>query len=364
MQPSHTITVDLGDRRYPVLIGSGLAGGYDLTPFLEGPHCLVVTNEAVAPLYLDRLRPSLGERTVEALTLPDGESYKTLQSAERVLDALADMHAGRDATVVALGGGVIGDIAGFAAACYMRGIGFVQVPTTLLAQVDASVGGKTGVNHRAGKNLIGAFHQPLAVLIDTDVLDTLPEREFRAGLAEIIKHAVIADAEFFAWLEGNIAALLARDAAALAGAIGRSCEIKAYVVAADEKEHGTRALLNFGHTFGHAIEHALGYGEWLHGEAVAAGMVMAASLSGIGSEAQERLCRLLEAAGLPVAPPDHCREGLRAAMELDKKNRQGRLRFVLLRDIGEARVTDDYSESRLASVITTPEGARLAGDRR
>ena len=360
MQPSHTITVDLGDRRYPVLIGNGLVGGYDLAPFLEGPHCLVVTNETVAPLYLERLKPSLGGRTVEALTLPDGESHKTLASAERVLDTLAGMRAGRDATIVALGGGVVGDIAGFAAACYMRGIGFVQVPTTLLAQVDASVGGKTGVNHRQAKNLIGAFHQPRAVLIDTQVLDTLPEREFRAGLAEVIKHAVIADAEFFGWLEANIARLLVRDAAALAEAIGRSCEIKAYAVAADEKEQGKRALLNFGHTFGHAIEHALGYGEWLHGEAVAAGMVMAAALSGIGSEAEERLRRLLQAADLPVAPPDDCRGALRAAMDLDKKNRQGGLRFVLLRGIGEAYVADDYSESRLDKVIGTA-GAAHAG---
>ena len=363
MQPSHTITVDLGDRRYPVLIGSGLVGGYDLAPFLQGPHCLVVTNETVAPLYLERLKPSLGDRTVEALALPDGEGHKTLASAERVLDTLARMRAGRDATVVALGGGVVGDIAGFAAACYMRGIGFVQVPTTLLAQVDASVGGKTGVNHHEAKNLIGAFHQPRAVLIDTQVLDTLPEREFRAGLAEVVKHAVIADAEFFAWLEANVPRLLARDAGALAEAIGRSCEIKAHVVAADEKEQGKRALLNFGHTFGHAIEHALGYGEWLHGEAVAAGMVMAAALSGIGNEAEERLRRLLKYAGLPLSPPDHCRDELRAAMDLDKKNRKGGLRFVLLRAIGEAYVTDVYSGSRLDQIIGAAGTARAEAPR-
>lgn len=363
MQPSHTVTVDLGDRRYPVLIGSGILGGYDLSPFLEGPHCLVVSNETVAPLYLERLGPSLGRRTVEVICLPDGERHKTLASAERVIDALAGMRAGRDATVVALGGGVVGDIAGFAAATYMRGISFVQVPTTLLAQVDASIGGKTGVNHRDGKNLIGAFHQPRAVLIDTDVLDTLPDREFRAGLAEVIKHAVIADAEFFGWLEANVGALLDRDAAALAEAIGRSCEIKARVVAADEKEQGARALLNFGHTFGHAIEHALGYGEWLHGEAVAAGMVMATALSGLERRAAERLHRLLEAAGLPVSPPDDCRDRLRAAMDVDKKNRQGKLRFVLLRKIGDAYLADDYSETRLDSVLG-PAGARPAGDRR
>jgi 3-dehydroquinate synthase len=363
LQPSHTVTVDLGDRRYPVLIGSGMIGGYDLSLFLEGPHCLVVTNETVAPLYLERLSPSLGGRTIEVLRLPDGERHKSLASAERVVDALADMRAGRDGAVVALGGGVVGDIAGFAAATYMRGIHFIQVPTTLLAQVDASIGGKTGVNHRHGKNLIGAFHQPRAVLIDTDVLDTLPDREFRAGLAEVIKHAVIADAAFFAWLEANVDALLNRDAAALGEAIGRSCEIKAHVVAADEKEQGVRALLNFGHTFGHAIEHALGYGEWLHGEAVAAGMVMAAALSGIDAPAITRLRRLLEAAGLPVSPPDGCRDRLRAAMEADKKNRQGKLRFVLLRDIGDAYLSDDYSETRLDGLIG-PVGARPTGDRR
>ncbi|HEX2139058.1 MAG TPA: 3-dehydroquinate synthase [Woeseiaceae bacterium] len=361
MQPSHTITVDLGDRRYPILIGSGLVGGYDLSPFIEGPDCLIVTNETVGPLYLERLKKSLGGHACEALCLPDGECHKTLAAAESIFDALAAMRAGRDATVVALGGGVVGDIAGFAAACYMRGIPFVQAPTTLLAQVDASIGGKTGVNHREGKNLIGAFHQPRAVLIDTGVLDTLPDREFRAGLAEVVKHAAIADAEFFAWLEANVGALLDRDAAALGEAIGHCCEIKSAVVAADEKEQGLRALLNFGHTFGHAIENALGYGEWLHGEAVAAGMVMATELSGIDPQEGERLRRLLTAAGLPIAPPDHCRGGLRAAMDLDKKNRRGRLRFVLLRAIGDAYLASDYSESRLDSVIG-PAGAEPAGD--
>ncbi len=362
MQPSHTVTVDLGDRRYPVLVGNGLVGGYDLSPFLQGPQCLVVTNETVAPLYLERLLPSLGGCKVESLSLPDGERHKTLASAERVIDALVRLRAGRDATVVALGGGVVGDIAGFAAACYMRGIAFLQVPTTLLAQVDSSIGGKTGVNHREGKNLVGAFHQPSAVLIDTDVLETLPDRELRAGLAEVIKHALIADAEFFDWLEANFAALLQRDSAVLAEAISRSCQIKAYVVAMDEKEQGMRALLNFGHTFGHAIEHALGYGEWLHGEAVAAGMVMATTLSGIDPEAGRRLRGLLAAAGLPDSPPAACRDRLRAAMELDKKNRGGKLRFVLLRGIGDAWVSDDYSEARLESLIG--QGGAEAADER
>jgi 3-dehydroquinate synthase len=323
----------------------------DLSPYLAGPNCLIVSNETVAPLYLDRLKEGIGRRTCEALNLPDGERHKTLATAEAVIDRLAAMRAGRDATVVALGGGVVGDIAGFAAACYMRGVGFVQVPTTLLAQVDSSVGGKTGVNHRDGKNLIGAFHQPRAVVIDTEVLDTLPDREFKAGLAEVIKHAVIADPEFFAWLEAHVAALLQRESAPVAHAIRRSCEIKAAVVAADEKEQGARALLNFGHTFGHAIENSLGYGEWLHGEAVAAGMVMATALSDVVPEQQERLRRLIEAAGLPVAPPEACRAALRGAMQMDKKNRDGSLRFVLLRGIGEAFVTGEYPATRLESIL-------------
>jgi 3-dehydroquinate synthase len=289
---------------------------------------------------------------VESIALPDGEAYKTLESAAAVMDRLVGMRAGRDSTVLALGGGVVGDIAGFAAACYMRGIDFVQVPTTLLAQVDSSVGGKTGVNHAKGKNLIGAFHQPRLVLIDTDTLGSLPQRELRAGIAEIIKHGAIADAAFFEWLEKNVAALDARDPAALGFAIRRSCEIKAAVVAADEREHGARALLNFGHTFGHAIENALGYGEWLHGEAVAAGMVMAARLSGIDVPEVDRLRRMLETAGLPASPPDVEPDALRAAMDLDKKATAGRLRFVLLKRIGEAFATSDYDDVLLAQILS------------
>lgn len=293
----------------------------------------------------------MGGVRCESLLLPDGERHKTLATAAAVLDALADLRAGRDASIVALGGGVVGDIAGFAAACYMRGIGFVQVPTTLLAQVDSSVGGKTGVNHREGKNLIGAFHQPRAVLIDTDVLGTLPDRELCAGVAEVIKHAVIADDDFFAWLEAHVGDLLEREPAALAHAIRRSCEIKAAVVAADEREAGQRALLNYGHTFAHAIEHALGYGAWLHGEAVAAGMIMAAELSGIEAAQRERLRRLIEAAGLPTAPPDACRSELASAMRMDKKNRAGRVNFVLLRRIGEAFVGGEHSAARLGEIV-------------
>jgi 3-dehydroquinate synthase len=256
--------------------------------------------------------------------------------------------------VVALGGGVVGDIAGFAAACYMRGVDFIQVPTTLLAQVDSSVGGKTGVNHPGGKNLIGAFHQPRIVLIDTDTLSTLPDREFRAGLAEVIKYGAIVDVAFFDWLEASMPALLARDAGALAHAIRRSCELKAEVVAEDEREAGRRALLNFGHTFGHAIENSMGYGEWLHGEAVAAGMVMAAAMSGIGRDQQDRLRALIEAAGLPAAPPQVGAGKLLDAMQLDKKAKGKRLRFVLLRGLGDAYVTADYDEAALAQTL---EGA-------
>jgi 3-dehydroquinate synthase len=347
-----TITVELGDRSYPIAIGAGLLGGYDFSPYLAGRQCLVVTNETVAPLYLDRLIGSLPCRRVDSIALPDGEAHKTLESAAAVMDRLVGMRAGRDATVLALGGGVVGDVAGFAAACYMRGIDFVQVPTTLLAQVDSSVGGKTGVNHARGKNLIGAFHQPKLVLIDTDTLGSLPQRELRAGLAEVIKHGAIADAVFFAWLEKNVPALDARDPDALAFAIRRSCEIKAAVVAADEREHGTRALLNFGHTFGHAIETALGYGEWLHGEAVAAGMVMAARLSGLDAAEVDRLRRALQAAGLPASPPEIGPDALRAAMDLDKKATAGKLRFVLLKRIGEAFATSDYDDVLLSRILS------------
>lgn len=346
------VTVDLGDRSYPIVIGRNLLGGnYDVSAYLPGVDCLVVSNEIVAPLYLDSLRENLSGRNVDALLLKDGESWKTLATAAAVLDRLVGMRAGRDVTVIALGGGVVGDVAGFAAACYMRGVAFVQVPTTLLAQVDSSVGGKTGVNHPGGKNLIGAFHQPRLVLIDTSTLSSLPEREFRAGLAEVIKHGAIADADFFAWLEDNMPKLLDKDSEALSHAVQRSCEIKASVVAADETEQGRRALLNFGHTFAHAIENSLGYGEWLHGEAVAAGMVMAAELSDIDQRQSDRLVMLLEAAGLPVAPPPLDGDRLRASMQLDKKSRSGRLRFVLLDRLGAARVGSDFSEERLRDIL-------------
>ena len=350
--------VHLADRSYPIVIGRNLLdGNYNLAAHLPGPDCLVVSNESVGPLYLERLAKDLPGSNVEAMLLRDGEAWKTLESAAAILDRLVELKARRDTTVIALGGGVVGDIAGFAAACYMRGVAFVQVPTTLLAQVDSSVGGKTGVNHSGGKNLIGAFHQPRLVLIDTDTLTSLPEREFRAGLAEVIKHGAIADAGFFSWLEQNIRGLLAKDPEALAYAIGRSCEIKASVVSEDETEQGRRALLNFGHTFAHAIENSLGYGEWLHGEAVAAGMAMAAQLSDIDQRDRDRLLFILDAAGLPVAPPPQCSDRLRAAMQLDKKARAGQLRFVLLDRLGEARLSSQISERRLHDIL---EGARPA----
>ena len=348
---SSTVTVELGDRSYPIVIGRGLlGGGFDLAPFVRGTDCLVVSNETVAPLYYQKLLPNLAGRDVSCVNLPDGEAHKTVATMQTILDALVESRANRDVCLIALGGGVVGDIAGFAAACYMRGIDFIQVPTTLLAQVDSSVGGKTGVNHAQGKNLIGAFHQPQMVLIDTDTLGTLPDRELSAGLAEVIKHGAICDPEFFAWLESNIAALLRRDPDALEHAIRRCCEIKAEVVAEDEREAGRRAILNFGHTFGHAIEYSQGYGEWLHGEAVAAGMIMAAKLSGLDKADVQRLVDLVKAAGLPAAPPAIAAPDWTRAMGMDKKVKGKQLRFVLLKAIGDCHVTSDYDERRLDSL--------------
>ena len=350
--PIQEITVDLADRSYPIVIGSGLLdGGFDLGGFVKGSDCLVVSNETVAPLYLDRLLSNISSKNVATVELPDGESYKTVVTMQTILDALVDTGANRDTTVIALGGGVVGDISGFAAACYMRGVAFIQVPTTLLAQVDSSVGGKTGVNHPGGKNFIGAFHQPQVVMIDTDSLQTLPDRELRAGLAEVIKYGAICDLDFLGWLEENMPALLHRDPSALAHAIHRSCELKAEVVAEDERESGRRAILNFGHTFGHAIEHSLGYGEWLHGEAVAAGMVMAANLSGLDKADVVRLKTLIQAAGLPAEPPKICVDDWLQAMGMDKKVQQKQLRFVLLKALGDAYVTSSYDAELLRQII-------------
>jgi 3-dehydroquinate synthase len=352
MAAHQKIEVNLGDRSYPIVIGRGLLGGvFDLSEYVRGTDCLIVSNETVAPLYLDKLLPCLAACDVRTIRLPDGEIFKTVATMQAILDDLVSMGANRDTTVIALGGGVVGDIAGFAAACYMRGVAFVQVPTTLLAQVDSSVGGKTGVNHPGGKNLVGAFHQPELVLIDTDTLATLPEREFRAGLAEVIKYGAICDAAFFAWLESNVARLLDKNPKALTHAIRRSCELKATVVAEDERESGRRAILNFGHTFGHAIEHSVGYGEWLHGEAVAAGMVMAAGLSGIAADDLARLQQLLTAAGLPTKAPAISSDRWFEAMGMDKKVQKKQLRFVLLRALGDAYVTTEYDRDRLQGLI-------------
>lgn len=352
MTAAHTITVNLGDRSYPIVIGAGLLdGGFDLSKFINGQDCLIVSNEIVAPLYRDRILPNLAGKAVTTIDLPDGESHKSVASLQAVIDRLVESGANRDTTVIALGGGVVGDIAGFAAACYMRGVAFIQVPTTLLAQVDASVGGKTGVNHPEGKNLIGAFHQPQVVMIDTDTLNSLPDRELKAGLAEVIKYGVICDIEFFAWLEDNMQALLEKEPLALARAIQRSCELKATVVAEDERESGHRVILNFGHTFGHAIENCQGYGEWLHGEAVASGMIMAAELSGIGDGDVERLRVLLQKAGLPVSPPAIDGQDWLRTMGMDKKVKQKQLRFVLLRALGDAYLATSYDKDKLQQII-------------
>jgi 3-dehydroquinate synthase len=354
---TNILTVNLGERSYPIVIGGELlGGGFDLGEYLAGGDCLVVSNETVAPLYLDKLKANLSGQAVHAIELPDGEAFKTVDTASSVIDKLVKTGANRDTTVIALGGGVVGDIAGFAAACYLRGVAFIQVPTTLLAQVDSSVGGKTGVNHPQGKNLIGAFHQPRLVLIDTDTLKTLPDRELRAGLAEVIKTGAVADTDFFTWLENNIGALLSRDAKAVAHAVQRSCEIKAEVVAEDEREAGRRAILNFGHTFGHAIEHLQGYGEWLHGEAVASGMVMAAQLSSIDAGDVERLRNLVVAAGLPASPPAVGAESMLDAMGMDKKVLNKSLRFVLLDRLGHANVTSEYDAEQLQHVLKAADG--------
>ena len=352
MSAHKTITVNLGDRSYPIVVGSGmLDGGFDLSEYVAGEDCLIVSNVTVAPLYSDRILANLPGKKTTTIELPDGEVYKNLATMQTVLDGLVETGANRDTTVIALGGGVVGDITGFAAACYMRGVSFIQVPTTLLAQVDSSVGGKTGVNHPKGKNLIGAFHQPQVVMIDTDTLSTLPDRELKAGMAEVIKHGAICDIEYFGWLEENMQALLDKEPAALAHAIRRSCEIKAGVVAEDEREAGRRAILNFGHTFGHAIEHSCGYGEWLHGEAVAAGMLMAAELSDIAEKDVARLRTLIAAAGLPVAPPSISEDDWMRAMGMDKKVQQKQLRFVLLQSLGNAHVTDSYDATRLKQIV-------------
>ena len=351
------VVVELGNRSYPIYIGAGLLQrAADLIGTRLSEQTLVVSNTIVAPLYLETLLDGLTGIQARTLIVEDGERHKTAETMNGIITRLLELQFNRTCTLIALGGGVIGDVTGFAAACYQRGVRYIQIPTTLLAQVDSAVGGKTAVNHKLGKNMIGAFHQPAAVLSDTDVLASLPARELRAGIAEIIKYGLINDARFFGWLEDNIDGLVQRDAACLAHAIEVSCRNKARIVALDERESGLRAILNLGHTFGHAIETALGYKTWLHGEAVAAGMSMAAHLSvkttGLAQADARRVNALLEKAGLPVSLPDTIRrEQLRELMNVDKKTRHGRLHLVLLQEIGKAVVTPEFDEADLEDTL-------------
>lgn len=340
-----TLELELGERSYPIHIGSNLIGQADLyKSHLKGSFTAVITNETVAPLYADRLvktLEALGQK-VRLVILPDGEVYKTWETLQKIFDALLESGADRKSTLIALGGGVIGDMTGFAAASYMRGIRFIQVPTTLLSQVDSSVGGKTGINHPLGKNMIGAFYQPQAVIADLDTLKTLPPKELAAGLAEVIKHGAIADAEFFSWIEKNTESLNACDPKSMEHAVLRSCEIKSQVVALDEKEGGVRATLNFGHTFGHAIEAGMGYGEWLHGEAVGCGMVLAADLSvragRLTHEDSNRIKNLVTALKLPTTPPKLGITRYLDLMSVDKKAEDGEVRYILLDGIGHSTI--------------------------
>jgi 3-dehydroquinate synthase len=350
------IEVDLGNRSYPIFIGAGAMGlTAEFAKAIPARDVLLVTNTTVGPLYAAKLKEALAPRRCVEVSLPDGEVHKTLANISRLLDVLIANRFARDACVVALGGGVVGDMAGFAAACYQRGIAFVQVPTTLLAQVDSSVGGKTGVNHPGGKNLIGAFHQPAAVFADTDALSTLPDRELRAGLAEVLKYGLIMDAEFFDWLEAHAAKLLARDTAALTHAIKRSCQIKAEIVTRDEREQGERALLNLGHTFGHAIESATNYTTWLHGEAVAVGMLLATDVSQrlgwVKPTDVARVERVLRSLGLPTDVRAISATTLAENMKIDKKVAAGRIRLVLLQAIGKSIVTGDYDDAALRETL-------------
>jgi len=353
-----TLSVALAERSYPIHIGQGLLDCGDLiAPALRQKKALVVTNTTVAPLYLSRLKAALqaAEITTMEVILPDGEQYKDWQTLNLIFDALLGAHCERGTTLIALGGGVVGDMGGFAAACYQRGMPFIQIPTTLLSQVDSSVGGKTAINHPLGKNMIGAFYQPKLVIADIDTLNTLPLEELRAGIAEVIKYGLIRDPAFVDWLEENMSRLLARDPEALIEAVHRSCAHKAAIVAADEREAGERALLNLGHTFGHAIETAMGYGAWLHGEAVAAGTMMAAELSrALGWLSIRELARievLLASAGLPVRGPAFPVERYIDLMRHDKKVEDGKLRLVLLETIGRAVVSDQASEAQIGAAI-------------
>ena len=352
------LDVTLPGRSYPIYIGTSLLQNSDLyAPHIQGGKAVIVTNNTIAPLFGESVSNAISSVTdVDTIVLPDGEIHKNLNTANQIFDHLLEKSFDRKTTVIALGGGVVGDIAGFAAACYQRGVPFIQIPTTLLAQVDSSVGGKTGVNHARGKNMIGAFYQPKCVIADTSTLNTLPDRELKAGIAEVIKYGAIRDAEFFLWLESNIENLLAKDPDSLEYAIERSCRNKAQVVEEDERESGIRAILNFGHTFGHAIETWLGYEHWLHGEAVAAGMVMAANWSTamnlLDSDSSARIESLIARAGLPIRPPEGMKsEDFLDLMKHDKKVQDGRIRFILLEDVGQAVITDDYNDADLKSLL-------------
>ena len=355
MSNHNVIKVNLQDRSYPITIGSALlSDGLNSDTWIQGKDCLIVTNETVAPLYLDVMKSNIDDKTIEVITIKDGEHYKTIDTWSKIIDKLTAMRANRDTTIIALGGGVLGDIAGFAAATFMRGLPFIQVPTTLLAQVDSSVGGKTGVNHKEGKNLIGSFYQPAMVISDIDVLSTLPDREYKCGLAEIIKYGAIYDVDFFAWLESNMSELLNRVPKKLIYAISRSCQIKANIVGEDEFEIGKRAILNFGHTFGHALENIMGYGELLHGEAVAIGMIIASKLSPINSLERNRLISLIKSANLPHKIELNDENQMLDVMRTDKKVKNKKLRFVLLRSLGEAFVEEDLSEKEILDAINNP----------
>jgi 3-dehydroquinate synthase len=353
------LDVDLGERSYPIFIGQGLiSDGNLIRSYIHSHQVLIVSNETIAPLYMEKMLASLEGLQVEQVVLPDGEKYKNLEILNRIFDRLLEKRFDRGCTLIALGGGVIGDMTGFAAACYQRGVDFIQVPTTLLSQVDSSVGGKTGVNHPLGKNMIGAFYQPNAVIIDIDTLKTLPPRELSAGLAEVIKHGIIIDADYFSWLEMHVQDLRDLDPSALAHAIKGSCAIKSRVVSQDEKEAGVRALLNYGHTFGHAIETGMGYGVWLHGEAVGAGMCMAARMSRIlgwlNDKEESRISALVEAAGLPTEPPsDLSGHRFRELMAVDKKVLAGQLRLVLLKCIGNSLISKDFDASALDKTLSS-----------
>jgi len=360
MEHNHTLTVELGDRSYPIFIGNDLLRQPELLcRYVKGNTALIVSNTTIAPLYLEQIKTNLDSQNIQhdCVILEDGEQFKTLEAVQTIITMLLEKKHNRQTTLIALGGGVVGDITGFAASAYQRGVNFIQIPTTTVSQVDSSVGGKTGVNHILGKNMIGAFHQPQCVIADISTLNTLPDREFSAGLAEVIKYGLIHDAKFFNWLEQNITKLMARDRDTIAQTILVSCQTKANIVSIDERESGIRAILNLGHTFGHAIEATMGYGNWLHGEAVATGMVMAVDLSyrqqWIDDSLRQRTKDLLQKANLPVTSPTNMTvDQYMSAMSIDKKVINGTIQFILLKGLGEAIVTSNYNPDSLKETLT------------